>query len=516
MTAATKRKAESKSTSVKSAKKIKSTTKKAEEIIKQAQKKIKSTLEKISTENKISEEEKSITENMHSLVKKQNEFFLTNQTKDIKWRKTQLTNLYNAIISHEQEIFEALRSDLFKSPYESYIAEVQLVLKEIEYLRSHLSKFSKTQYVPLGITQFPAHGKIYTEPYGVVLIISPWNYPFLLTLEPLVGAIAAGNCVVVKPSRYSYATSSVIEKILKTIFNENYIATVQGGHVQNTALLNQHFDFIFFTGSPEVGKIVMEKAAQHLTPVSLELGGKSPCIVDSNVDLKIAARRVVWGKFLNAGQTCIAPDYVLVDSSVKEKFVSAVYKEIISQYGEDPIHNEAFCKIINQKHFDRLTSLVPSAKNDKSTFKIAPTVIELGSLGSKKVQDAPLMQEEIFGPFMPIISYEEIDSVIKFINNRNKPLALYLFTKNKSLQNKIISSVRYGGGCINDTLFHVASSTMPFGGVGESGMGSYHGKASFSTFTHYKSVLTKPFLFDIQTRFAPYGNKLNFIKKIVH
>lgn len=516
MTAATKRKAESKSTSVKSAKKIKSTTKKAEEIIKQAQKKIKSTIDKISTENKISEEEKSITENMHALVQKQNEFFLTNQTKDVKWRKTQLTNLYNAIISHEQEIFDALRSDLFKSPYESYIAEVQIVLKEIKYLKKNLSKFSKTKHVHLDITQFPAHGKIYAEPYGVVLIMSPWNYPFLLTMEPLVGAIAAGNCVVVKPSRYSYATSAVIEKILKHIFNENYIATVQGGHVQNTALLNQHFDYIFFTGSPEVGKIVMEKAAQHLTPVSLELGGKSPCIVDSNVDLKIAARRVVWGKFLNAGQTCIAPDYVLVDEKIKSEFISAVKAEIKNQFGSTPLLNDEFCKIINEKHFQRLSALCPEAEKDAISNKIAPTVVELGSLGSEKVNDSPIMKEEIFGPLMPIISYSNIDSVISYINSHNKPLALYLFTKDTTLQNKIIKNVRYGGGCINDAIMQISSSKMPFGGVGESGMGSYHGKYSFRTFTHYKSVVKNNFLIDVKGKYAPYGEKLDFIKKILH
>lgn len=456
------------------------------------------------------------TKKMNSLVQAQKDFFDTNITRSIKWRKQQLTLLYNSINNHEKDLYLALKVDLSKSSFESYVAEIGMVLSEISYMKKHLSSFGKMRRVKLSLLSFPGKGYIYPEPYGVSLIMSPWNYPFMLTMNPLVGAIAAGNCAIIKPSRYSPATSLVVESIIKDIFPTEYITVVQGGHLQNTALLNQHFDFIFFTGSVAVGKTVMESAAQHLTPVCLELGGKSPCIIDKTADIEIAARRVVWGKFLNAGQTCIAPDYVLVDSSVKEKFVSAVYKEIISQYGEDPIHNEAFCKIINQKHFDRLTSLVPSAKNDKSTFKIAPTVIELGSLGSKKVQDAPLMQEEIFGPFMPIISYEEIDSVIKFINNRNKPLALYLFTKNKSLQNKIISSVRYGGGCINDTLFHVASSTMPFGGVGESGMGSYHGKASFSTFTHYKSVLTKPFLFDIQTRFAPYGNKLNFIKKIVH
>src|SRR5574344_1007529 len=453
---------------------------------------------------------------MSALVEKQRAFFFSGKTKDPSFRKEQLKLLYKAISSHEEDIFKALRSDLFKSPFESYATEIGLSLEEISYQIKHVKKWCKPKSIAPSFFTFPSSGKIYPEPFGVSLIMSPWNYPFMLTIEPLAGAIASGNCAIIKPSRYSPATSLVLGKIIKETFPEEYICVVQGGHLQNTALLNQHFDFIFFTGSVAVGKTVMESAAQHLTPVCLELGGKSPCIIDKTADIEIAARRVVWGKFLNAGQTCIAPDYVLVDSSVKEKFVSAVYKEIISQYGEDPIHNEAFCKIINQKHFDRLTSLVPSAKNDKSTFKIAPTVIELGSLGSKKVQDAPLMQEEIFGPFMPIISYEEIDSVIKFINNRNKPLALYLFTKDKSLQNKIISSVRYGGGCINDTLFHVASSTMPFGGVGESGMGSYHGKASFSTFTHYKSVLTKPFLFDIQTRFAPYGNKLNFIKKIVH
>lgn len=455
------------------------------------------------------------TEKMTLLVNKQNDFFLSGQTRSIEWRKKQLELLYNAISSHEQEIFDALKQDLSKSPFESYMSEIGLVLTEIKHMRNHISQWSKPKHHLIPLFCFPGKGTIYPDPYGVTLIMSPWNYPFMLTLNPLVGSIAAGNCTVIKPSRYSPATSLIIEKILKETFPQEYIAVVQGGHIQNTALLKQHFDFIFFTGSVSVGKTVMESAAQFLTPVCLELGGKSPCIIDKTADIEVAARRVVWGKFLNAGQTCVAPDYILVDNSILSKFSAAVDTEIKLQYGNDPIHNDNYCKIINEKHFERLSSLVPQAQKDASLNKIAPTVVQLGKLNVKEAIASPLMQDELFGPIMPIISYDSIDDVISFINSRNKPLALYLFTKDTALKKKIISSIRYGGGCINDVIFHVAIPNLPFGGVGESGMGNYHGKASFSTFTHYKSILSKPFIFDIKIKYAPYNNKLAFVKKLM-
>jgi len=453
---------------------------------------------------------------MSILVEKQRAFFFTNQTKNIKWRKAQLCNLYDSIKKYENEIFDALRNDLFKSPFESYLVEIQLVLKEVDYLRKHISKWNKPRIILPSFAQFPSISKIFAEPYGVTLIMSPWNYPFLLTMEPLIGAIAAGNCAVLKPSRYSSATSNIIEKIIKTTFKEEFVSVVQGGHLQNEALLNQHFDYIFFTGSPNVGKIVMEKASKFLTPVSLELGGKSPCIVDSTANIEIAARRIVWGKFLNAGQTCVAPDYILVDEKIKTQFISAVKKEIISQFGSNPLLNDEFCKIINEKHFQRLCSLCPVAEKNAVSNKIAPTVINLGQIDSNEVNESPLMKEEIFGPLMPVISYININSVISFIRNRNKPLALYVFTKDKSLEKRVTKELQYGSGCINDVIMQISSSKLPFGGIGESGMGCYHGKYSFDTFTHYKSVLKNTFCFDIKLKYAPYNDRLNFIKKILH
>ena len=389
-------------------------------------------------------------------------------------------------------------------------------LEEISYQIKHVKQWSKPKSIKTSLFSFPSTGKIYSEPYGVSLIMSPWNYPFMLTIEPLAGAIASGNCAIIKPSRYSPATSLVLGKIIKETFPEEYICVVQGGHLQNTALLNQHFDFIFFTGSVEVGKIVMESASKFLTPVCLELGGKSPCIVDANTNIELAARRIVWGKFLNAGQTCVAPDYILVNEQVHASFLNAVHAELKLQFGSDPLHNSDFCKIINEKHFQRLTALCPEAQADSVSNKIAPTIVQLGSLGSEAVEKAPLMQEEIFGPIMPIITYKNIDDVISFVNKRNEPLALYLFTNDKSIQKKIISNVRYGGGCINDVIFHVSMSNMPFGGVGESGMGTYHGKNSFNTFSHFKSVLKKSNRFDTNFRYAPYEDKLSLIKRFMH
>jgi len=458
------------------------------------------------------DELKNENEKMAMLVQKQRKFFLTGKTLSVSWRKEQLILLYNSIINHEQDLLDALRQDLNKSSYESFITEIGMVLEEIRYHQRHIKQWSKPKNIIPSIINFPSTAKIFSEPYGVSLIMSPWNYPFMLTMEPLVGAISAGNCAVIKPSRYSTAVSLVMEKIISDVFPQEYIAVVLGGHLQNTALLNQHFDFIFFTGSISVGKIVMQSAAQFLTPVCLELGGKSPCIIDKDADIAIAARRIVWGKCINAGQTCVAPDYVLVHKDVEKLFMATVKKELVLQYGQNPIHNNEYCKIINDKHFERLTALCPQAISDMETNKIVPTIIELGALDSEAVCDSPLMQEEIFGPLLPVITYSKIDDVIDFVNDKNKPLALYLFTNNKDIQKKVTTRIRYGGGCINDVIFHVSMSNMPFGGVGESGMGSYHGKASFVTFSHSKSILHKSARIDSKMRYAPYKNKLSIIK----
>jgi aldehyde dehydrogenase (NAD+) len=390
-----------------------------------------------------------------------------------------------------------------------------MVLEEISYMLKHMEGFLKAKRVRTPLAQFPSVSKIYKEPYGNVLIIAPWNYPFLLSISPLVGAIACGNCVIIKPSNHSPATSSVIKRIIEDTFDEDYITVIEGGREANQSLLDNKFDLIFFTGSKHVGKIVMEKAAQNLTPVVLELGGKSPCIIDKTADLKIAGKRVAWGKGVNAGQTCVAPDYLLVHKDVKSDFVNELKKNIEMIFGSKAEENLEFPKIINRKHFDRLNGLIETGKviyggkaNEK-TNQIGFTLMD--NVG----WDDPIMQEEIFGPILPIIVYEDLNEAIKLINNRPKPLALYLFTKSKEIEKKIIKEVSYGGGCINDTIIHLATSHMGFGGVGESGMGSYHGKASIDTFSHSKSVLKKSDFIDLPVRYPPYGKKLKLLKKIM-
>ncbi len=456
------------------------------------------------------------TEKMSQIVKKQREYFISGATLPIPFRKRMLDLLYKQIKLHQKDIAEALKRDLGKSNFEAYATEIGIVLSEISHQKKNIRKWSKAKKVSQPISNFPSSSKIFAEPYGVTLIMSPWNYPFQLAINPLVTAIAAGNTAIVKPSRYSTYTSRIIEQIITKIFDPQYIAVVQGGHIQNQALLAQHFDFIFFTGSVNVGKIVMEKAAQFLTPVCLELGGKSPCIVDQTADIKIAARRIVWGKCLNAGQTCIAPDYLLVHESVKKQLLANINDELTAQFGENPLKNSDFPKIINEKHFTRLLSLYPQAVKDKENLKIKPAFVDIGELNSDEANNHPLMSQEIFGPLMPVITFNDINNVIKFINSKNRPLALYLFSTNKNTQSKIISQIRYGGGCINDTITHILSNNLPFGGIGESGMGSYHGKAGFDTFTHYKSVVNKSNLIDISTRYAPYYGKLSIIKKFLH
>lgn len=450
-----------------------------------------------------------------SMLHTQRAYFQTGDTKDVEFRIRQLKKLYQWITVHEQEIMDALYMDLNKSNFEAYATEIGIVKEEIRYTLKHLRKWAAPKRVPTPITQFPSKSFIYPEPYGIVLIMSPWNYPFQLTIAPLVGAICAGNCAVVKPSAYSPHTTKVMADMLRELFQEKYIAVVEGGRQENQALLNEKFDYIFFTGSVNVGKYVMEKASAHLTPVSLELGGKSPCIVDETADLKLAAKRIVWGKFLNSGQTCVAPDYILVQNSVKDKLVRYMEKYIRKMFGKDPMQNPDYPKMINEKQFNRVLGLTERAHvvcgggSDVDMLKIEPTVLD------QVTWESPVMQEEIFGPLLPVLTFYDIEEAIQMVNARPRPLALYYFTKDKQREAMMLKQVSYGGGCINDTIVHLATSHMPFGGVGNSGMGGYHGKDSFDTFTHKKSIMKKSVLLDIPIRYAPFKNKLNILKKLM-
>lgn len=454
-------------------------------------------------------------EEIIKIIENQRKFFETGRTLESAYRLKHLRQLGKSIRMHEKEILGALKKDLNKAPFEAYAAEVGTVLSELSFIIKRLPLWSQPKMVMTSVVNFLATSKVYPEPYGLVLIISPWNYPFQLAMEPLIGAIAAGNCAIVKPSKDSPNTSKVIEVILNEVFRDSYVAVVQGGREENKSLLEQKFDYIFFTGSVAVGKVVMEAAAKHLTPVTLELGGKSPCIVDETANIELAARRIVWGKFLNAGQTCVAPDYIFVHAKVKEALLRKMKEYIIKFYGEVPCGNKDYPKIINEKHFNRLLNLMEEehivfgGEASEKTNQIAPTILD------HVTWDSPVMQEEIFGPILPVLEYKDLNEVISLVNSHSKPLALYFFTTNIVNERKIIRNIPFGGGCINETIMHLASAHLPFGGVGESGMGEYHGKASFDTFTHRKSILKKSNAFDLPLRYPPYKNHLEFLKKIM-
>ena len=438
------------------------------------------------------------------LVTRQRSYFQSGATLPVSARLATLRRLYNAISSHEKEIRRALQKDLGKSGFESYMCETGMVLEEISYMLKHTPKFAREQRVHTPLAQFCSRSYKKPSPYGVTLIMSPWNYPFMLALSPLADALAAGNTAVVKPSAYSPYTSEVLLSILTECFDPKYVAVVTGGRAENTCLLREHFDYIFFTGSQAVGKEVMRSAAEHLTPVTLELGGKSPCIVDQTADIRLAARRIVFGKYLNCGQTCVAPDYVYCHRSVKDQLIKEVQKQIRRQYGKQPLHSSDYGKIINEKHFDRILGLIDEKKvvhgggSDRSTLRIEPTVMD-----NVTFSDA-VMQEEIFGPVMPILVFDSLDEVIRRINSMPHPLALYIFTSDKKTARKVTARCGFGGGCINDTIIHLATSEMGFGGFGESGMGAYHGKTGFDTFTHYKSIVDKKTWTDLPMRYQPY------------
>lgn len=443
-----------------------------------------------------------------NILSSQRKYFSTGSTLNVNTRIAALTKLKDSIIKHETEIQEALRRDLGKSNFESYMCETGLVLSEISYMLKHTRSFAREKTVLTPLAQFHSQSYKKPSPYGVVLIMSPWNYPFLLTLDPLVDAIAAGNTIVLKPSAYSPYTSEIIRRIISDCFDRQYVAVVTGGRSENTCLLKEHFDYIFFTGSQSVGREIMKHAAEYLTPVTLELGGKSPCIVEKTANLKLAARRIVFGKYLNCGQTCVAPDYIYCDRSVKDRLIKEIKKQIQKQYGKQPLERDDYGKIINKKHFNRVQNLIDKnkviwgGKADPSTLRIEPTVLDNVTFG-----DA-VMQEEIFGPVMPILTFDSLDEAIRNINSMPHPLALYIFTGDRPAAGKVMSRCGFGGGCINDTIIHLATSEMGFGGFGQSGMGSYHGKDGFDTFTHHKSIVDKKTWLDLPMRYQPY-KKLN-------
>lgn len=447
-------------------------------------------------------------------IQKQREFFQTGQTKSLDFRLAQLQRLKQSIIENQDAIVKSVKADLGRPPFEAYfeiaaLAEANLAIKK-------LRNWAKPRKVKTPIDQFPSSAWIQPEPLGVVLIISPWNYPFQLMISPLVGAIAAGNCAILKPSEHAPNTSKVVTKIIKSCFEPSYIAIFEGDADTSKQLLAEKFDHIFFTGSTVIGKAVAQAAAQHLTPVTLELGGKSPCIIDADVNLETAAKRIIWGKFINAGQTCIAPDYLLVDQKIKQPLLDLCKQNIKTFYGDNPAKSADYGRIVNQRQFSRLTSfldngtVVVGGETHEDSRYIAPTILD------RITWDDSVMQEEIFGPILPILTYDKLDSAIAQINARPKPLALYIFSKDIAKQQKVINETSSGGVCINDTVMQVGVSSLPFGGVGDSGIGSYHGKASFDTFSHQKSVLKKGLWFDFAWRYAPYTLKqLKQIKSIV-
>ena len=450
------------------------------------------------------EEPETICQDIGALVRLQKAYFAQGQTLDMAFRRDALIRLRDAIHLHEEDINAALQADLGKSASETYMCETGMTLSELNDMLRHMGSYARRHYVPTPLGQFSASSFTVKNPYGVTLIMSPWNYPFMLTMAPLIGAIAAGNCCVLKPSAYAPATSAIIRDICRECFPQDYVAVVEGGRAENQTLLDQPFDMIFFTGGVNVGKEVMRHAAERLTPVVLELGGKSPVVVDDTAKLSLAARRIAFGKLLNCGQTCVAPDYVLVQRGVHDEFIAHLKRELKEQAGENALLSTDYVHMINRKHFDRVMGLIDQEKvvyggqADASTLRIQPTILD------GVTADDPVMQEEIFGPVLPILTYDSLDEAVAFINSRPHPLACYLFSGNRAVQKRFLRAVPFGGGCINDTVIHLATSRMGFGGVGQSGMGSYHGRRSFEAFSHEKSIVNKHTWMDLPVRYMPY------------
>lgn len=443
---------------------------------------------------------------IETIYQEQGTYFSSGATLPIAVRKEALKRLHAAILRRKDNIESALQLDLNKSEAEAYLTEIGMTLAAITHLLKKLKKYTQPRRVRTSISSFPSKGYIVPEPYGRVLIMAPWNYPFLLCMDPLVNAIAAGNCVMVKPAKTSKHTALLIADIIKEVFEPAHVACIEGGSENCDCLLQLRFDYIFYTGSPRIGKLVMEKAAKYLTPVTLELGGKSPCIIDATADVPLAVKRMLFGKGLNAGQTCVAPDYVLVQHAIKDQVVEQFKLYSKKFWGKDPIQNKNFPRIINQHHYTRLVGYLSEGKclaggeHNDELLKIAPTLLEVDIDAS-----TPVMQEEIFGPILPLIEYEFVEDAIQFVKAQEKPLALYLFSKSANVQRIIGTEIPFGGGCINDTIMHLSEKNLPFGGVGNSGMGAYHGKAGFDTFTHYKSILKRGTWIDPSFRYSPLG-----------
>ena len=469
------------------------------------------------------------------ILERQRRFFNEGHTLDIRHRKRLLKLLRSSIIDHKDDILAALKEDLGKSETEAYMCEYGLVLSEISHAISHLVRWGRKRRVCTPLANFHSSSYILREPYGNVLIMSPWNYPFLLCISPLICALAAGNTAVIKPSAYAPATSAAIKRLVEDTFTDDYVAVVEGGRDVNADLLEQKWDYIFFTGSKTVGRVVMSKAAVHLTPVTLELGGKSPVIVDEKADLKIAAARIMFGKYLNLGQTCVAPDHVFVHESVAARFLELCKEQMRAMYGENPLENEDYGKIISRKHYDRLCDVLDDCRSklgdeailaggvkQDERLRISPTIVMAGHLpasdaeaaaGRPAFEELKIMQDEIFGPLLPVISYSDLYDVVQYVNSRPRPLACYIFTNDSTVRDNLLEALHFGGGCVNDTIIHLATDYMPFGGVGESGMGNYHGKYGFDTFSHLKSITDKKRWIDLPLRYQPYTkSKLKMIR----
>ena len=444
-----------------------------------------------------------MTNQIDVILEQQKQFFRSGATLSVESRVEMLKKLYDTIKANKKEIAIALQQDLGKSEFESFMCETGMVLSEITYMIKNTAKLAAKKKVSTPIAQFPSVSYQKPVPYGNVLVISPWNYPFLLAMDPVVDAVAAGNTVVLKPSAYSPATSEIVRSIIEVVFPKEYVAVVKGGRRENTCLLEKKFDMVFFTGSQNVGKEVLRHTAEHLTPTVLELGGKSPCIVDETANIELAAKRIVFGKFLNCGQTCVAPDYILCDKTIKYELIGAIQRQLRRQYGVLPIENPSYGKMINEKHYERVAKLIDPKKvafggyGKRDKLQIAPTLMD------HVTWNDPIMQEEIFGPVLPVLEYEEFEEIFGLLADKPKPLALYLFTENKERVEAVNDRLSYGGGCINDTVIHLATSEMGFGGVGESGMGSYHGKAGFEAFSHRKSIVEKKTWLDLPMRYQP-------------
>ena len=450
-----------------------------------------------------------------NIITAQREYYLTHATRDIDFRIENLKKLKGAILKYENKLYDALKKDLGKSTFEAYATEIGFTLEEISGHIANLRKWAKPTKIRTDMVNFYSRSSILHEPLGIVLVMAPWNYPFQLLFNPLIGAISAGNCVALKPAHYSDHTAEVIKELITETFDERYISVFTGGRTVIQELLDERFDYIFFTGGTHLGRIVMEKASRHLTPLTLELGGKSPCIVDADANIDIAARRITFGKFLNSGQTCIAPDYLLVHSDIKKQLIERIKHYVTLFFGLDPQKSPDYGRIINHEQFERLSALIKTGtviaggSIDPKDRYIAPTLLDPVKPGD------PIMQEEIFGPILPVLEYNDLDEVISFVNGREKPLAFYFFSSSRQKQKKLLESTSSGGGCINDTMLHLTNPRMPFGGVGYSGMGSYHGKFSFDTFSHHRAILSKSTLFDLPLRYAPYKNKLRLLKLVL-